>query len=149
MLRAIDGHAKNFGLFLHPGGRFQFAPFYDVLSAWPVIGRGGGQWPQQQLRMAMAWLGETGRSSKPLEITARRMLLTAQTLGLADAQAILVDSIDKTPAVIGALRAQLPADFPESVAEPVLSGLEHSAGQQQQQLNPHRPRTAPAGGPGG
>ena len=36
MLRAIDGHAKNFSLFLNPGGRFQLTPLYDVLSAWPV-----------------------------------------------------------------------------------------------------------------
>ena len=34
MLRAIDGHAKNFSLFLNPGGRFQLTPLYDVLSAW-------------------------------------------------------------------------------------------------------------------
>jgi len=42
MLRAIDGHAKNFSLFLNPGGRFQLTPLYDVLSAWPVIGRASG-----------------------------------------------------------------------------------------------------------
>ena len=37
MLRAIDGHAKNFSLFLKPGGRFQLTPLYDVLSAWPCL----------------------------------------------------------------------------------------------------------------
>ncbi len=57
MLRAIDGTVKNFSLFLTPGGRFQLTPLYDVLSAWPVIGRGSGQWPQQKFKMAMAWLG--------------------------------------------------------------------------------------------
>lgn len=77
MLRAIDGHAKNFSLFLNPGARFQLTPIYDVLSAWPVIGRRSGQWPQQKLRMAMAWHGEQGRYTKPLEITARPMLLMA------------------------------------------------------------------------
>jgi len=85
MLRAIDGHAKNFSLFLTAGGRFQLTPLYDVLSAWPVIGRRSGQWPQQKLKKAMAWHGEKGRYTKPLEITARRMLLTAKRLGLADA----------------------------------------------------------------
>lgn len=134
MLRAIDGHAKNFSLFLNPGGRFRLTPFYDVLSAWPVIGRGSGQWPQQKLRMAMAWFGENGRYYKPLEITGRRMLLTAKRLGIADAQAILEALIAKTPAVIGSVRSQLPAGFPHAVAGPVLKGLQASASQLERQL---------------
>jgi serine/threonine-protein kinase HipA len=135
MLRAIDGHAKNFSLFLNPGGRFQLTPLYDVLSAWPVIGRRAGQWPQQQLRMAMAWHGEKGRYTKPLEITGRRMLLTAKRLGLGDhAQVILSDLIAQAPGVVRAVRAQLPTGFPEGVADPVLSGLEASAAQLQRQL---------------
>lgn len=134
MLRAIDGHAKNFSLFLNPGGRFQLTPLYDVLSAWPVIGRGSGQWPQQKLRMAMAWFGEKGRYTKPLEITGRRMLLTAKRLGIAEAQAILEALITQTPAVIGSVRSQLPAGFPHAVAEPVLTGLQASASQLERQL---------------
>ncbi len=134
MLRAIDGHAKNFSLFLSPGGRFQLTPLYDVLSAWPVIGRGSGQWPQQKLKMAMAWFGEQGHSTKPLEITGRRMLLTAKRLGIADAHAILEALIAKTPAVIGSVRAQLPAGFTHAVAEPVLTGLQASASQLECQL---------------
>ena len=129
MLRAIDGHAKNFSLFLNPGGRFQLTPLYDVLSAWPVIGRASGQWPQQKLRMAMAWHGEKGRYTKPLEITSRRMLLTAKRLGLGEAQPILDDLIAQTPAVISSVQTQLPAGFPQTVAEPVLTGLQASASQ--------------------
>jgi serine/threonine-protein kinase HipA len=131
MLRAIDGHAKNFSLFLKPGGRFQLTPLYDVLSAWPVIGRGSGQWPQQKLKMAMAWFGETGRYTKPLEITGRRMLLTAKRLGLGDVQPILDALIAQTPIVIAEVQAQLPADFPHTVAEPVFTGLQTSASQLQ------------------
>jgi serine/threonine-protein kinase HipA len=134
MLRAIDGHAKNFSLFLNPGGRFQLTPLYDVLSAWPVIGRASGQWPQQKLRMAMAWHGEKGRYTKPLEITSRRMLLTAKRLGLGDAQPILVELIAQTPVVIRSVQSQLTAGFPQTVAEPVLTGLESAAAQLQLQL---------------
>lgn len=57
-LRATDGHAKNFSLFLLPGGDYRLAPLYDVLSAWPVIGRGANRIPPQKVRMAMAWLGK-------------------------------------------------------------------------------------------
>jgi len=134
MLRAIDGHAKNFSLFLNPGGRFQLTPLYDVLSAWPVIGRSSGQWPQPKLKMAMAWFGEKGRYYKPLEITGCRMLLTAKRLGLSDAQTILNELIAQTPTVIAAVQAQLPADFPQTVAEPVFTGLQTSATQLQRKL---------------
>jgi serine/threonine-protein kinase HipA len=135
MLRAIDGHAKNFSLFLNPGGRFQLTPLYDVLSAWPVIGRRSDQWPQQKLKMAMAWHGEKGRYTKPLEINARRMLLTAKRVGLGDAEAIFGDLIAKTPTVVAAVRAQLPTVFPAGVADPVLAGLEASADLLQRQLS--------------
>ena len=133
MLRAIDGHAKNFSLFLNAGGRFQLTPLYDVLSAWPVIGRRSGQWPQQQLRLAMAWFGDKGRTVKPLEITRRRMLLTAKKLGLGDADPLLNALIDQTPTVIRAVQAQLPPHFPPFVAEAVLTGLQRSASQLQRQ----------------
>ncbi|WP_366028112.1 HipA domain-containing protein [Rhodoferax sp.] len=38
-LAAIDGHAKNFSLFVLPGGRYRMTPLYDVLSAWPCVAR--------------------------------------------------------------------------------------------------------------
>jgi serine/threonine-protein kinase HipA len=107
---------------------------YDVLSAWPVIGRRSDQWPEQKLKMAMAWHGEKGRYYKPLEINARRMLLTAKRVGLGDAESILGDLIAKTPAVVAAVRAQAPAGFPAGIADPVLAGLEASSAQLQSQL---------------
>ena len=33
LLAAIDGHAKNFSLFVLQGGRYRMTPLYDVLSA--------------------------------------------------------------------------------------------------------------------
>jgi serine/threonine-protein kinase HipA len=35
LLGATDGHAKNFSLFLTPGGRYHMTPLYDVTSAQP------------------------------------------------------------------------------------------------------------------
>jgi serine/threonine-protein kinase HipA len=37
-LATTDGHAKNFSLFLQRRS-FELTPCYDVLSAWPVIGK--------------------------------------------------------------------------------------------------------------
>ena len=130
MLRAIDGHAKNFSLFLNPGGRYQLTPLYDVLSAWPVIGSGAGQWPQQEIRMAMAWQGTKGSTYKPLKIQRRHLISTARRLGLGAVAESSVDGlVEKTPAVIEAVKAELPSAFPEALAEAVFQGLQSSADQ--------------------
>jgi hypothetical protein len=39
VLGAIDGHAKNFSVFLEAGGSYRLAPLYDILSAYPYDGR--------------------------------------------------------------------------------------------------------------
>lgn len=44
LLAATDGHAKNFSLFLERGGTHRMTPFYDVLSAWPIMGWGPTSW---------------------------------------------------------------------------------------------------------
>jgi len=38
LLCAIDGHAKNFSLFMETDGGYRLTPRYDVLSAYPVLG---------------------------------------------------------------------------------------------------------------
>jgi serine/threonine-protein kinase HipA len=40
LLGATDGHAKNFSIFLLPGGRFRLTPLYDVMSAQPNVDAG-------------------------------------------------------------------------------------------------------------
>jgi len=42
-------------------------------------------------------------------------------------QFILDDLIARTPGVVVAVRAKLPADFPEQVADSILSGLHDAA----------------------
>lgn len=54
LMAATDGHAKNFSIFLLPGGRYQLAPLYDVLSAWPVTGTRLNQLDRHRLKLAMA-----------------------------------------------------------------------------------------------
>jgi serine/threonine-protein kinase HipA len=54
MLAATDGHAKNFSISHHRGGRFSLTPLYDVLSTWPVVGKRGDQLDIHELKLAMA-----------------------------------------------------------------------------------------------
>lgn len=56
LIGATDGHAKNFSLFLRPGGRFEMTPFYDVLTAQPAFDR--KQIRHKDYRLAMS-LGAT------------------------------------------------------------------------------------------
>ena len=53
LLAAIDGHAKNFSIFLTPGG-YRLTPLYDVMSAVPY-----DEFPVQKIKLAMA-IGNKG-----------------------------------------------------------------------------------------
>jgi serine/threonine-protein kinase HipA len=54
LMAAIDGHAKNFSIFLERGGGYRMTPLYDVLSAWPIIGNGPSQISPRRAKLAMA-----------------------------------------------------------------------------------------------
>ncbi|MDB5838281.1 MAG: HipA N-terminal domain protein, partial [Herminiimonas sp.] len=56
LLRATDGHAKNFSIFLQPGGYYRMTPLYDVLSARPIIGQAACN---AQLGNALCFIGAT------------------------------------------------------------------------------------------
>jgi len=51
LLAAIDGHAKNYSLFMGPGG-FHLTPLYDILSAAPAMT--SGAFRHKELRLAMS-----------------------------------------------------------------------------------------------
>jgi len=55
LLGAIDGHAKNFSIFLRPAGNYSLTPSYDVMSAYPLVAK--NQLHTKQLKMAMAVRG--------------------------------------------------------------------------------------------
>jgi len=127
LLCAIDGHAKNFSIFLEPRGGYRLAPHYDILSAYPVLGSGAGHLPEQKIRMAMALVGKN-RHYKWHELQRRYLESTAKACGMESAgQAIVKDVIAATPDVIRMVAAQLPGGFPAHIANPILEGLERSA----------------------
>jgi serine/threonine-protein kinase HipA len=124
MLRAPDGHAKNFSIQLLAGeGQFRLTPIYDVMSAYPVIGAGPNQWADQDIRMAMALIGKN-RHYLARNITRRHFNSTAKKVGYGDsAEPLLQDFIARTPAVVDKVRAELPSGFSEKVADKILGGL--------------------------
>lgn len=124
MLRALDGHAKNFSIALLAGeGRFKLTPIYDVMSAYPVIGTGPNQWADQDIKMAMALLGKN-RHYLARSITRRHFNSTAKKVGYGEsAEALLREFIARTPAVVDKVRSELPPGFSQKVADKILDGL--------------------------
>lgn len=127
MLRAPDGHAKNFSIQILAGGKFQLAPLYDVMSAYPVLGKGPNQWSPYQLKLSMALLGKN-RHYDMHSVVRRHFNSTAQQLGYGDdAEHVIQELIERTPAVIESVQKILPSGFSTHVAETVLNGLQKAA----------------------
>lgn len=125
MLRAPDGHAKNFSIQLQAGiaGRFRLTPMYDIMSAYPVIGAGPNQWAARDLKLAMALLGKN-RHYHMHNIQRRHFNTTAKKVGYREnAEPLLHELIAHTPEAIAQVQAQLPTGFSQQVADKVLSGL--------------------------
>ena len=122
LLAAIDGHAKNFSLFLLPGGAFRLTPRYDVLSAHPVVGHGRGKLARQKVRMAMAVFGKN-RHYRWAEIERRHWMETGKACGFPGMARIVDEVMDRTPSALEAVRTGIPKDFPGSLSESILAGV--------------------------
>jgi serine/threonine-protein kinase HipA len=133
MLRATDGHAKNFSLFLRPGGRYQLTPLYDVLSAYPVLGEGPSSLSPFKARMAMSVRSKNAHW-KMHDIQRRHWLALGTRHGVTTADgrpvaALIDDWVARTPRVVETVRALLPPRFPKRVAASILGGLLEAARQ--------------------
>lgn len=127
LLCAIDGHAKNFSLFLEAGGSYRLTPRYDVLSAFPVVGTSKRMLSPKKVKMAMAAEGKN-RHYLWHSILGRHWEETAKRCGLGSAfKPLVAELLDRTPGAIDAVSSRLPKGFPDSVASPILDGLRASA----------------------
>jgi serine/threonine-protein kinase HipA len=127
MLRAPDGHAKNFSIHLLPGGRYRLTPLYDVMSAYPVMGDGPNQWSPRELKLAMALVGKN-RHYEAERIQRRHFNSTAKRFGYGEsAEPLLQHLIRRTPEVIDQVQRKLPAGFSQQAADKVLGGLQSAA----------------------
>ena len=124
LLAATDGHAKNFSIHIAAGGSYTLTPLYDVLSAYPVIGKRPGQLQAQKVTLAMGIRGEKNMHHRLAEIHRRHWRATAMRNGLLDGGAeIIQEIIARTPKVIESVAAQLPKKFPGYIADAIFAGL--------------------------
>jgi len=121
LLGATDGHAKNFSVFLRPGGRFQLAPLYDVLSAQPSFDQKQILW--KQYRLAMSFGAKPHYAFR--QIAPRHFAETAERAGLGRkvVPELLEELCATTPAALERVLAELPTGFPQKVADSIGGGI--------------------------
>jgi len=124
LLSAIDGHAKNFSIFIEPGGRFALTPVYDVLSMHPVMGTKTGCIHPKKVKMAMAFYGKNTHYHWA-DISSDHFYATAKMCGLPaeSVSRILDEIIAATKDIPNTVLKELPDGFPENVAESIFSGV--------------------------
>jgi serine/threonine-protein kinase HipA len=131
MLCAPDGHAKNFSLFIRPGGRYQLTPLYDVISAYPILGNGPNQISPFKVKLAMAVRSQNAHW-KMNDIQRRHWVTLGARHGVVskDGQpaASLLDALTaRTPEVIDHVRRTLPEGFPQHLAARIFQGLQEAS----------------------
>ncbi|MCG3886332.1 type II toxin-antitoxin system HipA family toxin [Photobacterium leiognathi] len=127
LLAAIDGHGKNFSLFLEPESRYSMTPLYDIISAYPLMD--SNSIPKQKAKMAMALTG-TKKYYKWQTIQPRHFLSTAKAVGFSTQRAneLMIEMKNQAPSVIEKVRQQLPNDFPTDISESIFNGVLKQAG---------------------
>ena len=122
LMGATDGHAKNFSVFLRPGGRFQLTPLYDVISAQPSVDSKQVLW--KHFRLAMSF------GTKPhyqiRQIAPRHFFQTAERSGIGKlvAASITDELCNEASAAVDRALSDLPASFPGQIADLIRGGIE-------------------------
>ncbi len=121
LIGATDGHAKNFSIFLKPGGRYSLTPFYDVLSAQPAVD--AGQIAQNRFRLAMS--AGTNRHYRLNEVTGRHFVQSGKSAGLGTGlmRAAINELMDRARDAPTVAREAMPVDFAEPVHESIAAAL--------------------------
>jgi serine/threonine-protein kinase HipA len=122
LLAAIDGHAKNFSLFIEPEGKYRLTPLYDIMSAYPLIEQ--KQLQKQKIKMAMALKGKNTHYHW-YNAQRRHFLETAKYANYSPekAESILDEMLNKVEMVIDTVSAQLPKTFPKKMAKSIFDGM--------------------------
>ena len=122
LIGAIDGHAKNFSIFLAPNDGFRLTPIYDVLSGQPTFNM--KQIRHKDYRMAMS----VGNSNKYRidNIHGRHFIETAVAADLPEdfAREAIVDIQDKFERAFNLTLNGLPKDFPIYIHDSIYTAAE-------------------------
>lgn len=122
LIGATDGHAKNFSIFLHPGGGYALTPLYDVLTAQPSLD--ARQIERKQMKLAMS-VGNH-HHYRIDEIQARHFFQTGEAASLSPSlvRNAVEDIAARMKDALVSLEGELPADFPPALHESVSAGVQ-------------------------
>lgn len=122
LLAAIDGHAKNFSIFLQPQNTYCLTPLYDIISAHPLLE--DKQLQRKKIKMAMALLG-SNKHYHWHTIQARHFISTASAVRYSkkQAQALLEKMLSEVGEVIDQVSGKLPKEFPMAIAQNIFDGM--------------------------
>jgi serine/threonine-protein kinase HipA len=121
LMGATDGHAKNFSIFLRPGGGFAMTPLYDILSAEPSFQAGQLRLAQMKLAMSVG----TNRHYRVDQVHGRHFVQTGDQAGLSKSRvlALLEEIHNLVPAALDKVTEALPEGFPEYLHETISKGV--------------------------
>ena len=122
LLAATDGHAKNFSIFHRRGGTFALTPLYDVISAWPIIGKGPNLVSEHDAKLAMA-LHSKNVHYKLREISARHWRTLAGNCGVEGAWERMLTMVAGVDMALARVQPLLPASYPTRVWDAVKNGM--------------------------
>jgi serine/threonine-protein kinase HipA len=130
LLAATDGHAKNFSIYLEPGGSYRLTPLYDVLSVYPLMQ--SNMIPRQKAKMAMALRGTNKNHYLWEKIQPRHFLSTAKAINFPQkkAEQILIEMLEQASYIATQVLDKIPEGFPPEISDPILEGMTRLAKQQ-------------------
>jgi len=126
LLAATDGHGKNFSIHHRAGAAFGMTPFYDVLSAWPVIGTHANELAIQDAKLAMA-IRSKQNHYRIREIFPRHWHGLATRAGIPGLWKRMRDLVESAESIMEKMTTDLPANFPERVIEKISAGMRQQA----------------------
>ncbi|MDF5052416.1 HipA domain-containing protein [Vibrio parahaemolyticus] len=108
LLGATDGHLKNFSVHIAPGGHYQLAPFYDLLSAYPAVSATGLN--KRKLKLAMGLQASRGYKYHISKICLRHIEQTASRFGISNAECheIVSDFLSQFNNALSSIDKQFP-----------------------------------------
>ena len=121
LIGATDGHAKNFSIFLKPGGRYSLTPFYDVLSAQPAVDR--GQIAPNKFRIAMS--AGKNRHYRMAEVMGRHFVQSGKAAGLGTAamRGAITELLDRAAHAPYQAHGQMPDDFAHAIHDSIAAAI--------------------------
>lgn len=125
LIGATDGHAKNFSITLHPGGRYGLAPLYDILTAQPSAD--ARELERKQMKLAMS-VGKR-RQYRFADVMGRHFEQIAEEAGLPTqlVRRALEDLAARAPEALESTANALPADFPFEIHDSVANAVRQRA----------------------